>query len=29
MGCSLGTIDRRAYGELPEEIQLLWFKQLL
>ncbi len=28
MGCSLGAISRFAYPDLPEETQLLWFKQL-
>ncbi len=28
MGCTLGSIDRFAYPELPEEAQLLWFKDL-
>ena len=28
MGCALGAIDRYAYPELPEETQLLWFKDL-
>lgn len=28
MGCTLGTINRFAYPELPEETQLLWFKEL-
>lgn len=27
-GCELGAINRFAYPELPDEIQLLWFKQL-
>jgi GNAT superfamily N-acetyltransferase len=27
-GCELGAIDRFAYPEFPEEIQLLWYKQL-
>ena len=28
VGCSLGTIDRFAYPEHPNEVQLLWFKDL-
>lgn len=28
MSCTLGSIDRFAYPELPEETQLLWFKDL-
>ncbi|HUX04131.1 MAG TPA: GNAT family N-acetyltransferase [Acidimicrobiales bacterium] len=28
MGCSLGSIDRFAYPELPEEVQLLWHMDL-
>ncbi|HXY45989.1 MAG TPA: GNAT family N-acetyltransferase [Acidimicrobiales bacterium] len=28
MGCTLGRIDRFAYEELPEETQLLWYKEL-
>lgn len=28
MGCTLGTIDRHAYPELPDETQLVWFKEL-
>jgi GNAT superfamily N-acetyltransferase len=27
-GCELGTINRFAYPELPDEIQLLWYKSL-
>jgi GNAT superfamily N-acetyltransferase len=27
-GCTLGTIHRFAYPELPEEVQLLWYKSL-
>jgi ribosomal protein S18 acetylase RimI-like enzyme len=27
-GCELKAIDRFAYPELPEEIQLLWYKEL-
>jgi ribosomal protein S18 acetylase RimI-like enzyme len=27
-GCELRAIDRFAYPELPEEIQLLWYKEL-
>lgn len=28
MGCVLGAIDRFAYDDLPDEVQLLWFKEL-
>ena len=28
-GCILGAIRRHAYPQLPHEIQLLWYKQLL
>ncbi len=28
MGCTLGAIDRFAYADLPNEVQLLWFKEL-
>lgn len=28
MGCSLGAIDRFAYPGLPDEVHLLWFKEL-
>jgi ribosomal protein S18 acetylase RimI-like enzyme len=28
MGCTLGAIDRFAYPELPDEVQLLWWKGL-
>jgi GNAT superfamily N-acetyltransferase len=28
MGCTLGSIDCFAYPELPEETQLVWFKDL-
>ena len=28
MGCTLGAINRFAYPDLPDEIQLLWFKRL-
>jgi len=28
MGCTLGGIDRFAYPELPDEVQLLWWKAL-
>ena len=28
MGCTLGTIDRFAYADLPDEVQLMWFKEL-
>src|SRR5450759_1402332 len=28
MGCTLGSIDRSAYPELPEATQLVWFKDL-
>lgn len=27
-GCVLGTINRFAYPELPDEVQLLWYKNL-
>jgi len=26
MGCTLAAIDRLAYPDLPEETQLLWYK---
>lgn len=29
MGCTLATIDRRAYPDHPDEAQLIWFKELL
>jgi len=28
MGCVLGAVDRSAYPELPDEIQLLWYQDL-
>ncbi len=28
MGCTLGAIDRFAYADLPDEVQLIWFKEL-
>lgn len=28
MGCVLGAIDRYAYPDLPDEVQLLWYKTL-
>lgn len=28
MGCTLGSIDRFAYPDLPDEVQLVWFKEL-
>lgn len=28
MGCTLGAIDRFAYADLQDEVQLIWFKQL-
>ncbi len=28
MGCTLGAIDRFAYVDLPDETQLMWFKEL-
>jgi GNAT superfamily N-acetyltransferase len=28
-GCVLGTVQRGAYPELPDEVQLLWIKDLL
>lgn len=27
-GCKLGAVNRAAYPELPEEIQILWYKDL-
>ena len=27
-GCQLRAIDRAAYAELPDEIQLFWYKDL-
>ena len=27
-GCTLGSIDRFAYADLPDEAQLLWYKKL-
>ena len=27
-GCVLGAIDRFAYADLPDEVQLLWYKDL-
>lgn len=27
-GCQLGSIDRFAYEELPDEIQMLWYRRL-
>ena len=27
-GCTLGAIDRFAYPELPDEVMLLWYKEL-
>jgi hypothetical protein len=27
-GCVLGVIDRFAYPTLPDEVQLLWYKDL-
>jgi GNAT superfamily N-acetyltransferase len=27
-GCVLKTVNRRAYPELPEEAQLLWYKDI-
>ena len=28
MGCTLGAIDRFAYADLPDEVQLMWLKEL-
>ncbi len=28
MGCTLGAIDRFAHADLPDEVQLMWFKEL-
>lgn len=28
MGCELGAINRLAYPDLPDEVQLLWYKSL-
>jgi hypothetical protein len=28
MGCTLVAINRRSYPDLPDETQLLWFKDL-
>lgn len=28
MGCSLGAVNRFAYEDLPDEVQLIWYKQL-
>jgi GNAT superfamily N-acetyltransferase len=28
MGCVLQSVSRRAYAELPDEVQLLWYKDL-
>ena len=28
MGCTLGAINRYAYADLPQEAQLIWYKQL-
>lgn len=28
MGCTLGAVNRHAYPDLPDEIQLIWFKML-
>jgi len=28
-GCTLGSIDRFAYPDLPHEIQLIWYKELI
>ena len=28
MGCTLGAIDQFAYADLPDEVQLMWFKEL-
>jgi ribosomal protein S18 acetylase RimI-like enzyme len=29
MGCTLGSIDRFAYPDLPDEIQLVWYRDLI
>jgi len=28
MGCTLGAVNRYAYPDLPQEVQLIWYKQL-
>jgi hypothetical protein len=28
LGCQLRAVDRAEYPELPQEIQLLWYKDL-
>lgn len=28
MGCALGAFDRFAYADLPDEVQLMWIKEL-
>ena len=28
MGCSLGAINRHAYPQMPDEVQLLWYRSL-
>jgi GNAT superfamily N-acetyltransferase len=28
MGCTLGAVNRFAYTDLPDEVQLIWFKEL-
>jgi GNAT superfamily N-acetyltransferase len=28
MGCTLGSINRFAYADLPDEVQLMWLKEL-
>jgi ribosomal protein S18 acetylase RimI-like enzyme len=28
MGCTLGAVDRFAYPDLPDEVQLIWRKEL-
>jgi len=28
MSCTLSAIDRFAYAEFPDEVQLMWFKEL-
>ena len=28
MGCALGAVDRFAYPDLPDEVQLMWLKEL-
>ena len=28
LGCELGAINRFAYPSLPDEVQLLWYREL-